>query len=136
MHTAANAVIGIRCRLVTSMHTATDTIISIERHVAIPRMAARREEGGGVTIAIATGSAAAIISAVTIGATAASRAVSAISVVTAITNAIVSAFAAAAADVTATRAMVEQAIEQVDERRLAAHSWLLRRLLAQRIHQR
>ena len=78
MHTAANAVIGIRCRLVTSMHTATDTIISIERHVAIPRMAARREEGGGVTIAIATGSAAAIISAITIGAISRVAAISAV----------------------------------------------------------
>ena len=72
-HTApGNAVIGV---LVTCMHTATDTIISIERHIAIPRMAARREEGGGITIAI---------SAVATGAIAASAASSAVAAISAV----------------------------------------------------
>ena len=53
-HTAGNAVIGVSCRLVTCVHTATDAIVQ-KWHVAITRVATGREERGRSAVRIAAG---------------------------------------------------------------------------------
>ena len=56
-HTAGNAVIGVSCRLVTCVHTATDAIVLKKWHVAITRVATGREERGRSAVRIAAGTA-------------------------------------------------------------------------------